>query len=102
MRANVRAGAYSWAQKEFEKLNADEWMETMWLGYRNNLMSNPDLKYSMEAANAYATKHLVENYLGYNVYDKPKDQLFDANGKSLPKCVPVLQKTWAGGTPCPA
>ncbi|MDY0332087.1 MAG: SusC/RagA family TonB-linked outer membrane protein [Bacteroidales bacterium] len=81
VRATVRAGAYSWAQTEFEKLGADEWMETMWLGYRNNLMSNPDLNYSLEAANSYATKHLVENYLGYNVYDRPKDQLFDANGK---------------------
>ncbi len=88
VRANVRAGAYSWGQAEFEKLGAEEWMETMWLGYRNNLMSNPDMKYSMEAANDYATKYLVENYLGYNIFDKPKDQLFDANGKLVAKMLP--------------
>ncbi|MDX9769697.1 MAG: TonB-dependent receptor [Tenuifilaceae bacterium] len=81
LRATVNQGVYNRGIREYERLNADEFMETMWLGYRNSLMSDPNMAYSLADANAQASSDLVSTYLGYNIYNKPNNELFDSNGK---------------------
>ncbi len=81
LRATVNQGVYNRGIREYERLNADEFMETMWLGYRNSLMSDPNMAYSLADANTQASSDLVSTYLGYNIYNKPNNELFDSNGK---------------------
>lgn len=78
----MNQGVYTRGIKEYKVLSANEFMETMWKGYRNNLMStNPTGYPTKEAAGAKATSSLISDYLYLNIYNKPDDQLFDANGK---------------------
>lgn len=82
VRANIKQGIYQRGIPEYERLNADEFMETMWTGYRNSLISTLSDTYpTVEAANAAASATLVSDILKYNIYNKPEDALFDANGK---------------------
>lgn len=81
-RASVNNGYYSRGAKEYDRLGADDFMEVMWKGYRNNLRTTDPLTYTTdELANAKASADLVGTYLQYNIYNKPGDELFDANGK---------------------
>ncbi|UYQ91960.1 SusC/RagA family TonB-linked outer membrane protein [Chitinophaga horti] len=78
----VNQGVYTRGIKEYERLSPNEFMETMWTGYRNNLMStNPTLYPNAAAAGAKASASLVSDYLLLNIYDKDATALFDANGK---------------------
>lgn len=84
LRANINQGIYNRGMKEYEKLDAKEFMEVMWKGYRNSLLTNSPSSYpSQELANAEATKSLVSTYLKYNIFNKPNNQLFDSNGKMV-------------------
>ncbi|GHT04376.1 SusC/RagA family TonB-linked outer membrane protein [Bacteroidia bacterium] len=68
---------------EYERMGANDFMETMWLGYRNQLQTsaNPSKFPTPELAGAEASNTLISNVLGYNIYNQPNTQLFDANGK---------------------
>lgn len=78
----VRQGIYARGIEEYECVGTDDFMEVMWKSYRNSLMTNSPSNYpNQEIANAAASKLLVGNVLGYNVYNLPADQLFDAGGK---------------------
>lgn len=82
--ATINQGVYNRGIKEYERLDARDFMEVMWKGYRNDLMYNQPDQYSTEAlANAEATATLVPTYLKYNVFNAPETALFDANGKLL-------------------
>ena len=81
LRANINQGIYNRGMKEYEKLDVKDFMEVMWKGYRNSLVTNSQLDYP--AANAEATSSLVTTYLKYNIFNKPDDQLFDSNGKMV-------------------
>lgn len=82
MNVVMNQGIYNRGMKDYEELNPDEYMEAMWLGYRNYLMSSkPTVYTSTELANQEASSSLISDYLHYNIYDKAADQLFDANGK---------------------
>lgn len=84
MNVVVNQGVYSRGIKEYKTLNQKDFMETMWQGYRNFLRStNPTTYPTDAAANAKATSSLVSDYLFLNIFDKPADQLFDANGKMV-------------------
>ena len=78
-------GFYSRMFPEYEKLNADEWMEAMWKTGYNSILSTPANagKYTEEQAAAMATTELWDKII-YNIYNVPKDQVFDANGKLSP------------------
>lgn len=81
-RASASNGFYSRGIKEYDRLNPDNYMEVMWKGYRNSLLTTQPLLYPTEAlANAQASSALVSTYLGYNIYNQADNQLFDANGK---------------------
>jgi TonB-linked SusC/RagA family outer membrane protein len=78
----VNQGVFERGIPEYDRMGADDFMETMWLGYRNQLMtSNPTAYPTAAEAGAEASKSLVDGILVYNIYNKPSDQLFDANGK---------------------
>lgn len=82
LRFSINQGVYNRGIKEYERLSADDFMETMWIGYRNNLMTSKPADYPTEAAaSAEANNSLMSTILKYNIYDKPDASLFDANGK---------------------
>jgi TonB-linked SusC/RagA family outer membrane protein len=65
---------------EYERMGANDYMETMWLGYRNQLLLSAATN-TPEKAGAAASSGLIESILGYNIYNQQGTQLFDANGK---------------------
>lgn len=71
-------GIYTRGIAEYDRLGTDDWMEVMWQGYRNQLITNG---YTLEDANAATNKNLIPELLIYNIYNKADDALFDANGK---------------------
>lgn len=80
----VNQGMYNRGIKEYDRMSPNDWMETMWKGYRNNLLStNPTLYNTVEKANAKANQSLISDNIKYNIYNKPSSALFDANGKIL-------------------
>ncbi|QES90781.1 SusC/RagA family TonB-linked outer membrane protein [Rhizosphaericola mali] len=75
-------GIYNRGLKEYERMGPNDFMETMWKGYRNNLLSTQPTVYTSTAlANAKASNSLIADYLHYNIYDKGDSALFDDNGK---------------------
>lgn len=78
----MNQGVYDKGINEYEKMNANEFMETMWKGYRNYLRSSNPTTYSTdELAGTKATQSLISDYLKLNIYNKPDNALFDASGK---------------------
>ena len=82
IRVNVNQGIYSRGMKEYDRVDPSDYMEIMWKGYRNNLMTAQAAKYpTTELANAEASSTLISTYLKYNIFNKADNALFDANGK---------------------
>ncbi|KAF5277265.1 hypothetical protein FQR65_LT16041 [Abscondita terminalis] len=74
----------TWTLSDKCGLNPNQFMEAMWQGFRNNLLtSNPKDYPTKELAGAQATKALISDYLKLNIYNKPSDELFDSNGKMV-------------------
>ncbi|MDR1879609.1 MAG: SusC/RagA family TonB-linked outer membrane protein [Tannerellaceae bacterium] len=81
----VNQGIYQRGIPEYEKLGTNDWMEMMFRGYRNNLMtSSPDKYPDFATANEATRQQLIPNTIGYNIYNKGDRELFDANGKLAP------------------
>ncbi len=81
MELTVRQGIYAQGMKDYDCVGTDEFMEVMWKSYRNSLLTTSADHYpTVELANAKASASLVQNILGYNVYNLADDQLFDAEG----------------------
>lgn len=82
VRANISQGIYNRGMAEYDKLEAKDFMEVMWTGMRNQLMlSQPDKYPNALLAGAEASANLIDTYLKYNIFNKPNNALFDANGK---------------------
>lgn len=82
LNAVINQGVYTRGIPEYDRLNANEFMETMWKGYRNSLLTSSPATYpNVASASAKASETLVSDYLKYNIYNKPDNQLFDENGK---------------------
>lgn len=79
VRVTVKQGMYTRGTSEYDVVNPYEFMEAMWMGYRNSLVSSNGL--TPEAAGEKATKELISNYLKTNIFNKSDDQLFNSNGK---------------------
>ena len=77
----VNQGIYNRGISEYERLDADRWMEASWMAKKNSMMSNTGMSES-EAA-AYATSHLISESIGRNIYNAADDKLFDNNGKLI-------------------
>ena len=83
----INNGVYTRGIGEYERLNADQWMEASWLAMKNYAMSG---KMNLDAAAAaqYATTHLISDYVKRNIYNAKNDALFDANGKLIASRLP--------------
>lgn len=79
--AMVNQGLYTRGIREYKTMSPDQYMEVMWLGYRNNLLSTSSVYNTVEKANAKATQSVIADNIHYNLYNKPDDQLFDQQGK---------------------
>ena len=73
-------GFYRRGIAEYDRLNANEWMEASWVAMKNYALSG-GIASTDAAAGTYATQHLVPDYVKRNIYDGADDALFDANGK---------------------
>lgn len=82
IKATVNQGVYTRGIPEYDRMGADDFMETMWTGYKNYLMSSNPTKYpTQEIASAEASNSLISGILKYNIYNKADNELFDNNGK---------------------
>lgn len=77
----VNQGIYNRGIPEYERLDADRWMEASWMAKKYAMMSNTGMSESDAAA--YATGHLISESIGRNIYNAADDQLFDNNGKLI-------------------
>lgn len=73
----LNQGFYERGISEYAKLDAHDWMNTMWEGYRNSLIPTQGLA----GANQTASSKLVSEIIKYNIFNKANTELFDANGK---------------------
>ena len=78
----IDQGFYKRGIPEYDRLGANQWMEASWKAMRNFAMSGK-LGLSAAEAAAYATEHLVPDFVQRNIYNEPEDKLFDANGKLI-------------------
>lgn len=86
----VREGMYTRGLPEYDRLNTDQWMETMFAAQANQLMTtNPKAYPDRATTNAYLQQNFIGGYLqGQNIYNLPSNELFDANGKLLGSVLP--------------
>ena len=83
----INQGIYNRGIPEYDRLGADEWMETQWLALKNYTMTG-SMGLDAAAAAKYATEHIVGDYIHRNIYDKADNALFDANGKLVANILP--------------
>lgn len=83
MNVSVSQGVFARGIKEYDRIGPDDFMEAMWQGYRNSLLTD-NSNMTLDQANAIVSERLVDDYLSLNIYNLPNDQLFDANGKLNP------------------
>lgn len=84
----VQTGTASRALPEYDRVNADQYYPLVWESLRNAQLGQG--KTGEEAA-AYASTNLIDNVLGYNVYNIPNDQVVGADGTLNPNAVNNFQ-----------
>ncbi len=76
---SVNQGIFNRAIPEYDKVNAQEFMQVFFTGYMNNLMSSSGMS-KADAINDVRTN--LYTYIGeYNIFNVPFESLYDANGK---------------------
>ena len=75
---DIKQGSYSRGVKEYERLGARDWMNMEWQNMKNYAISAGG--YTIDQAEDYANKYLIEDRLYLNIFNKADDQLFE-NGK---------------------
>lgn len=82
IRADVTAGVYQRGIQMYDMVDAYDFTEVMWQGYKNYLV-NSATHYDEAKAVEYASSHLFSDILGtgYNIFNKSAEALFDAKGK---------------------
>ena len=85
VRASTNQGVYTRLFPEYEKLDAKQWMEAMWqTGYHSILSTPANAGKYTEAEAAHEATVALWDQVVYNIFNKSKDQVFDANGKITP------------------
>ena len=86
VRLDVRQGIYTRGIPEYERLGINDWMETMWKGYKQYYMVDR----GMDAASAAqaVNQTIISNVIKANIFDKGDTELYDANGKFLGNVLP--------------
>lgn len=80
LRLDIRHGFNSRGQNDYKRMNPDQFMETIWQGYRNQLISGGT---SPEEATTAANQDII-SLVGMNIYNKADTELFDADGHLVP------------------
>ena len=83
----INQGMYKRGIAEYDRMNADQWMEASWIAMRNYTM-NGSMGLDANAAANYATENLIGDYVKKNIYNAPNNKLFDANGKLIAQILP--------------
>lgn len=83
----INQGMYKRGIPEYDRMKADQWMETSWIAMKNFAM-NGSMGLSEGDAMKYASEHLISDYVKRNIYDAPSTSLFDANGKLVANVLP--------------
>ncbi|MCD7898616.1 MAG: TonB-dependent receptor [Bacteroides sp.] len=90
IQATINQGIYQRGMKEYERLNAYDFMEAYWQAHRNSLYTVDQEKNTGKYATwTDANKDVLENVRSkigedYNIFNKSWEELFDANGKLAP------------------
>ncbi len=84
----VRQGMYNRGLPFYNRMGADQWMETMLAGYTNGLATMTDIFPTYADAAAYAREYLIEDVVQNNIYDAADNALFNENGKLVAKMLP--------------
>ena len=74
----INQGTYTRGIKEYKMLNANQFMEASWMNIKNSQITDGA---SLAEAAAYASENLIQDYLYLNIFNKPDNQLFTADGK---------------------
>ncbi|SHO62263.1 SusC/RagA family TonB-linked outer membrane protein [Algoriphagus zhangzhouensis] len=80
----VQTGTASRALPEYDRVNAGQYYPLVWESLRNAQLGNGATE---SDAAAYASSNLIDNVLGYNVYNVPNDQVVGADGTLNPNAV---------------
>lgn len=83
----INQGMYKRGIAEYDRMNANQWMEASWIAMKNYAM-NSSMGLDAAAAANYACQNLISDYVKRNIYDAPAGQLFDANGKLQANVLP--------------
>jgi TonB-linked SusC/RagA family outer membrane protein len=83
----INQGIYERGLPEYNRLGVNDWMEASWTALKNYSMSG-SMGLTDEAARAYATEHIIGDYLHRNIFDKDDNALFDSNGKLVANVLP--------------
>ncbi len=94
--AKVNIGVSSRAIKEYERVNANQYYELMWEGWRNARVIAGGMTPDAAAAQASgATSNgIVARLGGYNPYNVANDQVVGLDGKLNPAAVLLYQDNW--------
>jgi TonB-linked SusC/RagA family outer membrane protein len=84
----INQGIYTRGIEEYERLDADPWMEAQWISTKNYAKSLSTVGNDEAKAAAYATANLITESVKRNIYDKADNALFDANGKLIANKLP--------------
>lgn len=74
---DIRHGFSARGQNDYKRMNANQFMETIWQGYRNQLISSG---ITPEDATLAANTDIISK-VGINIYNKADHELFDNNGR---------------------
>lgn len=86
----VRQGMYERGLSFYDKMGADDWMESSLAAWSRGAMSaNPGAYANLQDAMTNRAPQFVSTFmLGQNIYDVDADELFDANGKLTGSILP--------------
>ncbi len=76
---STNQGIYVRGISEYDRMGADDFMETSWKGYKNSLVLSNDM--TEDEAAAEASSSLIDEILVYNIYNKDEEELIDTDGK---------------------
>lgn len=89
----IRQGMYNRGLPFYDRMDANEWMQTSFNGIVNGLVTNPTADYDTQDAINYGIVNFISDYAKLNIYGGvdadgnpiglANDQLFDTDGKFL-------------------
>ncbi len=84
----VRQGMYNRGLPEYDRLGADDWMETVLMSWARGRVSSGGMSDIQKSIAASAPSFISTIALGTNIYDKSPAELFDENGKLTASVLP--------------